>query len=255
MTFEEAKERIALSRKIVGFTGAGISTESKIPDFRGPGGVWSKYRTVYFQDFVRSRDERVEYWRQKAEGWPAIRDAQPNEGHRAFAGLDKQGRLLAVITQNIDGLHQKAGLPWEKLIELHGNTTVAACLACGARIPMDEAIGRVEHGDFSPECRQCGGLLKPATVSFGQPMPEAEMAHAGHVCRECEVFVAVGSSLVVQPAATFPVLAKREGGLLVIVNRTDTPLDSEADLVVRGEIGEVLPELLGSNGGEAARGQ
>jgi len=248
VTLDDAKKRIAASHHVLGFTGAGISTESSIPDFRSPGGVWSKYRTVQFQEFVENREDRIEYWRQKVEGWPAIRDAQPNRGHRAFVELDRRGQLLAVVTQNIDGLHQKAGLPREKVVELHGNTTESACLDCGGRIPTDEAVARVKQGDLCPECARCGGLLKPATVSFGQSMPETDMLRAERLCHECDVFLAVGSSLVVQPAATFPVVAKRNGSVLIVVNRTETPLDPIADLVIRDEIGEVLPDLVGVSG-------
>lgn len=246
MTLSEVQERIANTDKVLGFTGAGISTESDIPDFRSPGGVWSKYRTVYFQEFVANRDDRIEYWRQKVEGWPPMRDAKPNNGHKAFVDLHEQGKLLGVITQNIDGLHQKAGLPDDKLIELHGTTTMASCLTCGDRITMDEAVERVEAGDPCPECDACGGLLKPATVSFGQSMPEDAMERAGALCLECDVFITVGSSLVVQPAATFPVVAKQSGGVLVIINRTETPLDALADLVIHDEIGRSLPQLAGS---------
>ena len=246
MTFDDVKQKISESNKVLGFTGAGISTESEIPDFRSPGGVWSKYRTVFFQEFVANHEDRVEYWRQKVEGWPPIRDAVPNKGHKAFVDLHNKNKLLAVITQNIDGLHQKAGLPGDKVIELHGTTTEVTCLSCGDRIPMDEAVERVSNGEIAPECKECGGFLKPATVSFGQSLPENAMDLASRLCMECEVFIAVGSSLVVQPAASFPVLAKQSGSILVIINRTETPIDSIADLIINNEIGKVLPELVGS---------
>ncbi len=244
MTLEEVRAKIAASRRVVGFTGAGISTESGIPDFRSPSGVWARYRTVYFDEFVSRREARVEYWRQKVENWPHIRDAQPNAGHAAFVTLHRAGKLRALITQNIDGLHQRAGLPRESVIELHGTTTEAVCLDCGDRITSDEAVARVLAGDLAPECRSCGGYLKPATISFGQAMPYEEMQRASSATLDCDVFLAVGSSLVVHPAAGFPALAKQHGATLVIVNRDPTPLDSIADLVIHGEIGTLLPALV-----------
>jgi NAD-dependent deacetylase len=240
-----AQEWIAASNNIVGFTGAGISTESGIPDFRSPNGVWARNRIIEFGEFVASPGARAEAWRQRAEMWPAMRDAPPNPGHLAFVDLERRGKLRALITQNIDRLHQRAGQSAEVMIELHGTTTEAACLSCGDRIPMDEAIRRVRHGEAAPECKKCGGLLKAATVSFGQQMPEHEMARAAAASQSCEVFLAVGSSLVVQPAAMFPAVAKRSGARLIIINRTPTPLDDVADLVVREEIGQTLPALVG----------
>jgi NAD-dependent deacetylase len=243
MKFSDAVELIAKSQGIVGFTGAGISTESGIPDFRSPGGIWVKNRIIEYQEFISSRESRVEYWRQKVAMWPEMRDAQPNGGHLAFAELERQGRLRALITQNIDGLHQRAGSTG--VIELHGTSVEAACLTCGDRISMDEAVKRVEEGDPAPECDHCGGLLKPATISFGQAMPAREMDLAVRSCYDCDVFLAVGSSLVVYPAAALPELAKQNGAALIIINRTPTPLDGIADLVVNEEIGKALPRLVG----------
>lgn len=243
MTFEEAVKLIAASKRVVGFTGAGISTESGIPDFRSPNGIWANNRMIDYQEFVSSRAGRVEYWRQKVAMWPEMRDAQPNAGHLAFAELERLGKLRAMITQNIDGLHQRAGNA--NVIELHGTTVEAACLTCGARISMDEAVKRVEEGDPALECEHCGGLLKPATVSFGQSMPAREMELAVKACYDCEVFLAVGSSLVVYPAAALPEMAKQNGAALIIINRTPTPLDGIADLVLSEEIGKALPQLVG----------
>ena len=240
----QARAWIAAASNIVGFTGAGISTESGIPDFRSPGGVWARNRIIEFDEFCASREARVEAWRQRVEMWPSMRDARPNPGHDAFVELERRGKLRAMITQNIDGLHQRAGQSPDLTIELHGTNLWAACLSCARRIPMDEAIGRVESGDLAPECGECGGILKAATVSFGQAMPEREMARAVEAARRCEVFLAVGSSLVVHPAATLPSLAKRAGAKLILVNRTVTPLDNVADLVLRDEIGRALPELV-----------
>jgi NAD-dependent protein deacetylase/lipoamidase len=245
MNFSEAIELIAKSNRIVGFTGAGISTESGIPDFRSPNGVWANNRMIEYGEFISSREGRIEYWRQKVAIWPEMRDAQPNAGHRAFVELERQARLRAMITQNIDGLHQRAGNSPRLVIELHGTTTAAVCLTCEDRISMDEAVKRVEDGELAPECDRCGGLLKPATISFGQAMPAREMQDAAEAAKNCDVFLAVGSSLVVYPAATLPELAKRYGAALIIINRTETPMDAIADLVVNDEIGEALPKLIG----------
>lgn len=245
MSVDQARRWIANSSSVVGFTGAGISTESGVPDFRSPGGVWSRNRTVYFQEFISNRDGRVEYWRQKAESWPDMRNALPNAGHRSFVTLEKQGKLRCLITQNIDGLHQRAGSSPDLVVELHGTTVEAMCLSCGDRISMDDAVARVLAGDAAPECRLCGGFLKPATISFGQAMPEDAMRRATAAASACEVFLAVGSSLVVQPAASLPLLARQRGARLVIVNRDSTPLDGMADAVIHSEIGEVLPVLVG----------
>ena len=245
MNFAQAQSRIAQSQRIVGFSGAGISTESGIPDFRSPNGVWATNRIVYFHEFLQDREARVEAWRQKSLIWPAMRDAVPNAGHLAFADLERRGMLSAMITQNIEGLHQRAGNSPEKVIELHGTMVAAECLSCYDRIPMDEAMARVAEGDAAPACEKCGGMLKPATVSFGQSMPAMEMEMAAVVSQECEVFIAVGSSLQVYPAASFPELAKQSGATLIIINRTETPLDDIADLVIREEIGQALPRLIG----------
>ena len=248
MDDQAARELIAGASRIVGFTGAGISTESGVPDFRSPDGVWARNRTVEFQEFVSSEAGRVEYWRQKAAAWPAMREAQPNAGHYAFVDLHRQGRLPALITQNIERLHQRSGLPADTVLELHGTTTDAVCLTCGDRITSDEACRRIEAGERAPRCRACGGLLKPATISFGQSMPLDVMTRAQTAAETCDLLLAVGSSLVVEPAASIPRVAKAVGARLVIVNREPTPLDGIADVVVRGEIGAVLPVLVGARG-------
>ncbi len=244
MNLHQARQWIADSRSVTGFSGAGISTESGIPDFRSPNGVWARNRTVYFQEFVQNEADRIEYWRQKVESWPAMRDAAPNPGHLAFVELARQGKLMAMITQNIDGLHQRSGLDKDLVLELHGTTAEAACLSCGDRISMDEAVERVGKGEPAPRCSGCQGLLKPATVSFGQSLPWDILDRSRRAAQACEVFLAVGSSLVVEPAATLPLLAKQSGARLIIVNRTETPLDGFADLVVRDEIGQTLPRLV-----------
>jgi len=245
MSVDQAREWVDQAESIVGFSGAGLSTESGIPDFRSPNGVWANNRTVYFDEFVANREDRVEYWRQKVAAWPDMRHAEPNAGHRAFVELARRGKLKAMITQNIDGLHERSGLPREMILELHGTTTEAACLSCGDRISSDEACERVAAGDLAPECQKCGGLLKPATISFGQPMPQEVMLAAQRASEQCNLFLAVGSSLVVQPAALLPLAAKQSGARLIIINRDPTPLDSHADLVLNGELGALLPELVG----------
>ena len=244
MALEQVREWIARSNDIVGFSGAGVSTESGIPDFRSPNGYWSRNRVVNFDEFVNDLEARIEYWRQKAEHWPSVREAEPNPTHHAFVQLHRRNKLRAMITQNIDGLHQKAGLPPEKVLEVHGTTVDAACLTCGDRISSDEACERVEQGELAPECRKCGGLLKPATISFGQAMPRDVLEQAELAARRCELFLAAGSSLVVYPAALLPAFAKESGAKLVIVNREPTPLDGIADAVLRGELGQILPRLV-----------
>ena len=248
MSAETARTLVAGASRVVGFTGAGISTESGVPDFRSPNGVWAQNRIVDYREFVSSEEGRVEYWRQKTAGWPAMRDAQPNAGHHAFVALHRQGRLDALVTQNIERLHQRSGLPAAKVLELHGTTTEAVCLTCGDRITSDEACRRVEAGEKAPRCRLCGGFLKPATISFGQAMPHDVMLRAQAAAEACDLLLAVGSSLVVEPAASIPRIARQAGARLVIVNREPTPLDGIADAVVRGEIGAVLPELVRRDG-------
>ena len=244
MNVETVRRWVEQSSRIVGFTGAGVSTESGIPDFRSPNGYWSRNRIVQYQEFVSSREDRIEYWRQKVETWPQMKQAKPNAGHAAFVELHRQGKLSAMITQNIDGLHQKAGLPPDLVHEVHGTTVEASCLSCGDRISSDEACARVASGELAPECRKCGGLLKPATISFGQPMPADVMAQAESAALNCDLFLAAGSSLVVHPAAMLPVVAKRAGARLVIVNREPTPVDEVADGRLEGEIGAILPALV-----------
>ena len=243
MSVDLARKWLAASTRVVGFSGAGVSTDSGIPDFRSPNGYWKKNRIVQFREFVSNLDDRIEYWRQKVETWPQMKQARPNAGHAAFVELHRQGKLAAMITQNIDGLHQKAGLPDQIVYEIHGTTLVVSCLCCGDRISSDEACARVEGGEPAPECLRCGGLLKPATISFGQPMPADIVDLAEQAARSCDLFLAVGSSLVVHPAAMLPVIAKRAGARLIIVNREPTPLDEIADLCLCGELGAILPAL------------
>jgi NAD-dependent deacetylase len=228
------------ARRIVGFTGAGVSTESGVPDFRTPGSPWMKNKPIPFKDYLHSPLVRREAWRRKFTMDDVYSGARPGRAHRAIAALIAQGRMPAVVTQNIDGLHQAAGAPAEKVIELHGNGTYASCLACGERHELAQIRAQFEtHGD-PPDCFACGGIVKSATVSFGQGMPVAAMARAQELAQAADLFLVLGSSLVVYPAASLPVLAKRSGAILVIVNREPTPLDEAADLVVRGEIGTII---------------
>jgi NAD-dependent deacetylase len=231
-------ENIRESDQIVVFTGAGISTESGIPDFRSPGGIWTRYRPVTFQEYVSSEAARIEAWKRRLDGWEQYKNAKPNLGHYFVHSLNAKGKLIGLITQNVDGLHSVAGLPDEKIVELHGSNRKVLCLKCERTYDPDEIIRRLV-GDFeSPKCNVCGGILKSATVSFGQAMPEDAMRQAQEWAERAEIFVVMGSSLQVQPAASFPLVAKRNDALLAIINREPGPLDEIADFVHHGGIGE-----------------
>ena len=240
---DELSRLIDRSRRAVVFTGAGISTESGIPDFRSPGGTWTKQKPIDFSDFMRSDAARRETWRRRFEMEEYLRVAMPNRGHRAVAELIRTGKASAVITQNIDGLHQDSGIPDDKVIELHGNTTYAHCLNCAQRYEIDELRFDFEQDNIVPHC-SCGGWVKTATISFGQSMPAREMQLAQKETLACDLFIVIGSSLVVYPAAGFPELAKRNGSKLIIVNRDETPLDDIADLVVHRPIGETMGAIM-----------
>ncbi len=222
----------------VAFTGAGISTESGIPDFRSPGGVWSKHRTIYYDEFVSSRAARVEYWKRRVVMYQDFAGAQPNDGHRAIARLQERGKIQAVITQNIDGLHQMAGS--KRVIELHGTARIIACIACGKEWAPPEVHAWIEAGNDAPDCDDCGAPLKSRTISFGQSMPVEAMQEAAGLSKAADVYLAIGSSLVVEPAASLPRLARQHGATLVIINRDETPLDAIADLVIHEPIGQTL---------------
>ncbi len=230
--------------RIVSFTGAGISTESGVPDFRSPGSPWMVNKPIPFEAFVKSREARVEAWRRKFTMDDHYRDAQPNIGHRALAKLVADGRSPAIVTQNIDGLHQSSGVPDGQVIELHGNGTYATCLNCGWRHELAAVRPAFEATGEPPACTICAGPVKSATISFGQAMPQEAMMRAQAQALECDLFLVVGSSLVVFPAATLPVIAKRQGARLVILNREPTELDPIADLVIRAESGAALGPLL-----------
>ena len=232
---------------VAGFTGAGISTESGIPDFRSPDSPWMRNKPIPFAAFAASAEARREAWRRKFVMDDLYRGARPNRGHLALASLVSRGRMAAVITQNIDGLHQQSGIPEERVVELHGNGTYAACLACARRHELDWVRTHLDTSGDPPACVECGGIIKAATISFGQAMPSTQMRRAREVTLACDLFLAVGSSLVVYPAAGFPVLAKRNGARLVIINREATDLDGLADLVIRADIGAVLERFIVRN--------
>lgn len=241
------KELLAESDRMVVFTGAGISTESGIPDFRSPNGIWSKMAPIQFQDFVASEEMRKEAWRRKIIIDQDMKTAEPNLGHKAVARLVADGKCFCVITQNIDGLHQASGIAQEKIIEIHGNGTYATCLDCAKRHELDDIYRAFNQDETTPRCKNCGGIVKTATISFGQSMPQAEMERAEYAAKSCDLMLAIGSSLVVYPAAGFPIYAKRSGAKLVIINREATEQDEIADLVVHAEIGDTLGRVVGAN--------
>ena len=243
MSRERLRDMIDRARRVVVFTGAGISTESGIPDFRSPGGVWSKMSPIYFQDFIADEAKRREAWDRAFSGRAGWTGKEPNAGHYAVARLVASGKARAVITQNVDNLHQHAGVPADQVIELHGNASYATCLECGLRHELADLKALYEATGDLPACRSCGGIVKTATISFGQAMPAEPMARAEAVTLDCDAFLVLGSSLVVHPAAGFPLLAKRNGATLAIVNREPTDLDGYADLVLHDEIGPVMSEV------------
>jgi NAD-dependent deacetylase len=238
---EQAARLLREARHLVAFTGAGISTESGIPDFRGPRGIWKRYRPIEYQEFLRSPEARREYWRRKVESYPLLRDARPNAGHLALARMYAAGLLQCVITQNIDGLHQKAGLPAERVIEMHGSEAHIVCVACGKRHEWSAVLERFD-GDC-PRCDGCRGWLKPATISFGQPMPPEETRRAFAEAAAADLLLVVGSSLQVYPAASIPIETCRAGGRMVIINNEPTAQDESAELVLRGQAGDMLQRI------------
>ncbi len=244
---DRLRELVHGARRIVVFTGAGISTESGIPDFRSPGGLWTLNKPIDFSDFIVSEEMRRENWRRKIEVDKTMKIAEPNRGHLAVAALVSRGIASAVITQNVDGLHQKSGVPDEQVIELHGNSTYATCLDCNTRYELEAIKSAFEIDETLPTCTFCGGIIKQATISFGQAMPVEAMQRAQEATLDCDLFLTIGSSLVVYPAAGFPVLAKDNGSTLVILNRDATDLDTFADLVINDEIGPTLSDAVGLN--------
>jgi len=232
-------ERISEKGKNVFFTGAGISTESGIKDYRSQGGIWDKFKPIYFNEFMTDREARIEYWRRKSLLHEEMKQAKPNSAHIALTKLNELGLLEVVITQNIDGLHQLAGLPDDKIIELHGNTLKVRCMTCSKISPLEDVVRRIKNGDLAPECK-CGGYLKPDTISFGQSMPEEKVLKAINFSKKATLFIAIGSTLVVQPAATMPYYARQNNAFLCIINLSETPYDDQSDLLIKNKAGEVM---------------
>jgi NAD-dependent deacetylase len=243
---EQLGEMIARSSIIVPFTGAGISTESGIPDFRSPGGLWTRNRPIAFDEFVASQDARDESWRRRFAMEAIFAAAKPGRGHRALASLYRARKVPAIITQNIDNLHQASGIAADHVIELHGNTTYARCIGCGQPYDLAWVKQRFDAEGGAPDCTECDEPIKTATISFGQAMPEQEMVRATELAQHCDLFIAIGSSLVVWPAAGFPMMARNCGAKLVIINREPTDQDDIADLVIRHDIGETLGPFVGN---------
>ena len=243
--FARLAAMIGEAATVVPFTGAGISTECGIPDFRSPGGLWSRNKPIPFDEFLASQEARNESWRRRFAMSDQFGDARPGRGHRALASLYRAGKVPAVVTQNIDNLHQASGIAPQHVVELHGNTTYALCLDCAQRYELAWVRRHMAAGNgCAPDCPACGGFIKTATVSFGQAMPDAAMRRAHDLAGNCDLFLAIGSSLVVWPAAGFPLMAKRNGARLVIINREPTEFDALADLVVRRDIGTVLEPFI-----------
>jgi NAD-dependent deacetylase len=238
-------EMVLESKRLVVFTGAGVSTESGVSDFRSPGGIWDRFDSseLNYQTFMASEVGREKYWQFSQALWTEMVSAQPNPGHHAIAEFYRLGKLDCVITQNIDSLHQQAGVPEEKVIELHGTMKWVNCLECGQRYPREQIQARLDAGTKVPRCDSCGGIMKPATISFGQPMPERETRQAEAAAAACDLFLSAGSSLVVYPAAQMPLIAKTNGARLVIINLTPTPHDRYADIVINEKTGPVLSAI------------
>lgn len=234
------------SKRVIVFTGAGVSTESGVPDFRSPGGIWDRFdpKEMTFQKFLSSQDSRRKYWELFHICWKEFDGVQPNRAHQVIEILEEYGKLSGVITQNVDGLHQMAGNSPDKVWELHGTIWKIRCLSCDHQYPWQMAFKKMERGEEVRECEKCGGLLKPATIAFGQSLPEETFNQAYKETLKCDLFLCIGSSLVVYPAARLPQVAKSKGTPLVIINREPTPLDSMADLIIHGQAGEIMDEVL-----------
>jgi len=243
---EKGRKIIREAERILVFSGAGLSTESGIPDFRSPGGVWTKYdpSDFYFHKIISDEQARVKYWRMSSEMYRDMKDALPNPAHLAIKRLEDQGKLLVVVTQNIDRLHHKAGNSPEKIIEIHGTAFSVSCLSCGKKYDRDEIENRLRAGVKAPDCDDCGGILKPETISFGQSMQHDKLALALKLARDCDLCLVLGSSLVVYPAASVPQEASGGGARLIIVNRDETPLDARADAFIRASVTEVMKKMV-----------
>lgn len=240
---EALARRINASQALVFFTGAGMSTESGIPDYRSQGGLWDKFKPVYFDDFMSSRDARIRYWAQRMDMEKSLKQARPNKGHEAIARLDRMGRVRAVITQNIDGLHHESGIPGDRIIELHGNTRRVRCMSCRQITDWHDAEAQILDGNPAPEC-SCGGYLKPDTISFGQAMPQDAVRRAARFASESDLFITVGSTLLVQPAAAMPDYARSAGAFTVIINLSPTPFDQRCSMRITHKAGAVLKQAV-----------
>lgn len=238
----EIAQNIKKSGNNVVFTGAGISTESGISDYRSKGGIWDQYQPVYYDDFMKSKNARIEYWKRKSEMYHELVQAKPNPAHIALAKLIQSGWIQCIITQNIDGLHQAAGVPDQKVIELHGNTMRVRCMSCSSTSSIHESQKRIESGDLAPECK-CGGYLKPDTISFGQQMPEEEMNLSVKYACESDHFMVVGSTLLVQPASLLPQYAIKNHAFLSIINLSETPYDTACNVLINEYAGSTLQML------------
>lgn len=239
-----AAQKIKTAKRLVVFTGAGISTESGIPDYRSQGGIWDKFQPVYFDEFMSSKASRIRYWEQRLDMEKSLSVSKPNPGHYSIAKFHELGILTALITQNIDGLHEASGLPKDKIIELHGNTRRVRCMSCKKLISWEAAQAMIDAGDKAPDC-SCGGHFKPDTVSFGQTMPVEETHRAAMLSSKSDVFMVVGSTLLVQPAALMPDYAKTGGAFLIIINLSETPYDKDCDILIRGKAGDILKKITG----------
>jgi NAD-dependent deacetylase len=243
MNLSKIAEYLRKGKNNIVFTGAGISTESGIPDYRSKGGIWDKYKPIMFQEFMASRDARIEYWKRKHELYGDLKKAAPNNAHKALAALYSMGYVDAIITQNIDGLHQLAGIPDDAVIELHGSNRRVRCMSCGALSTLEEAHARIDNGDLAPGC-QCGGYLKPDTISFGQNLDGTVLAKATSLSNKADFFMVIGSTLLVQPACLLPQYAKQNKAFLVLINLSPTQYDHIFDIKLTGKAGEILPQIL-----------
>jgi NAD-dependent deacetylase len=237
------RSALAKSERIVGFTGAGISTESGIPDYRSQGGIWDKFQPVYLDEFLADEDKRLLYWQRKKALWQGIRDARVSKTHVFFKELYDSNKLLGLITQNIDGLHEKSGLPSHMLVNIHGTNLEVICMQCKDITPAHATLDDLNLDNGAPLCTKCAGLLKPNTISFGQSLIQEDLERAQDLALSCDMMIAAGSTLVVQPAASFPVIAKNNGALLAIITQSDTPLDDAADFVFHEKLGDFMERL------------
>jgi NAD-dependent deacetylase len=240
---DQFKAALNKSSRIVGFTGAGISTESGIPDYRSQGGIWDKFQPVYLDEFISDESKRLLYWQRKKALWQGIKDARLSKTHIFFKELYDNGKLLGLITQNIDGLHEKSGLPEDVIINLHGTNLEIICLKCKDITPAHETLDDLNLDNGAPLCPKCAGLLKPNTISFGQNLIQEDLKRAEELALSCDLMIAAGSTLVVQPAAAFPLIAKKSGAILAIITQSDTPLDNIADFVFNEKLGDFIDSL------------